>query len=59
MKIKLNQAISGLNFNFKATDILDTSEKDCPISDNDADRMITAGIAEEIAEKVTAKTTKK
>jgi hypothetical protein len=59
MKIKLNQAISGLSFNFKATDILDTSEKDCPISAKDAARMITSGIGEEIAEKVTAKTNKK
>ncbi|MFT7372076.1 MAG: hypothetical protein ACI9T9_000757 [Oleiphilaceae bacterium] len=48
MKIKLMQAISGLDFNLKATDVVDTAVKDCPISTNDAKRMIDRGIAVEM-----------
>jgi hypothetical protein len=50
MKIRLKQALSGLNFSLKATDIVDTTAKDSLITAKDAARMVDRGIAEQISE---------
>ena len=55
MIIKLNQAISGVDFNKLPGEIINTSDKDSKLTLKDAQNYVLTGVAEEVTKAKKAK----